>query len=122
MSTRTDDLGTQMIAFENAEIIASHEAFENHVHNAQRMARTLALMLVQDGEIVSTWLRHRKPKKGKRVPLLERVSLSRRTRAHSRNAADALLEAVSSLQKMTGVHAEYVRTEKASVRDDPPHK
>ncbi|MEV4249323.1 hypothetical protein AB0J63_38650 [Streptosporangium canum] len=120
MSTRSEDLGTQMARFETAEIIASHEAFDNHLYNVQAMARTMALMLVQDGELAATWLRHHKPKKGKRVPLLDRVGLSRRTKAHSRNAADALLEAVSSLQKMAGVHAEYMRMEKESspVRDD----
>ncbi|SNT60604.1 hypothetical protein SAMN05216276_107830 [Streptosporangium subroseum] len=120
MSKRTEDLGTQMVAFENAEIIAGHEAFENHLYTVQSMARTMALMLVQDGELVATWLRHRKPKKGKRIALLERVGLSRRTKAHSRNAADALLEAVSCLQKMAGVHAEYMRAEKGSspIRDD----
>ncbi|MEU4834150.1 hypothetical protein [Streptosporangium sp. NPDC023615] len=114
MSNRSDDLGTQMVRFETAEIITSHEAFENHLYTVQQMAWTLALMVVQDGEIASTWLRHHKPKKGKRVPLLERVALSRRTRAHSRNVADALLEAVSSVQKMAGVHAEYLGAEKAS--------
>ncbi|WP_436764384.1 hypothetical protein [Streptosporangium sp. V21-05] len=119
MSNRSEDLGSQMVKFETAEIIAGHEALENHIYNVQALSRTLALMLVQDGELVSTWLRHHKPKKGKRVPLLDRVGLSRRTRAHSRNAADALLEAVSSLQKMAGVHDEYVRLEKESIREDP---
>ena len=114
MSNRSEDLGTQMVKFETAEIISGHDALENHLYTVQQMARTLALMVVQDGEIASTWLRHHKPKRGKRVPLLERVGLSRRTKAHSRNAADALLEVVSSLQKMAGVHDEYVRAEKAA--------
>lgn len=116
--SRTESLDAQMVAFENAEIIAGHEAFENYLYNAQTMARTMALMLAQDGELAATWLRHRKPKKGKRIPLLERVGLSRRTRAHSRNAADALLEAASGLQKMAAVHAEYMRLEKASAPAD----
>lgn len=116
--SRTDSLDTQMVAFENGEIIASPEAFENYLLNAQSMARTMALMLAQDGELVATWLRHRKPRKGPRIPLLERVGMSRRTRAHSRNAADALLEAVSALQKMAAVHAEYMRMEKTSAPAD----
>lgn len=101
-----------MEAFESAAILASHEAFENYLDNLQAIARTMALMVNQDAELAATWLRHRKPRKGPRIGLLDRVTLSRRTRAHGRNAADALLEAVASLRKAAEVHAEYVRLEK----------
>lgn len=120
--SRTDSLGTQMAKFETAEVIAGHEAFENHLTNVQAMARTLALMVTQDSELVATWLRHRKPRKGPRVPLVERVSLSRRTRSHGRSAADALLEVISALNKMAAVHADYVEREKNASPERPKPK
>jgi hypothetical protein len=119
---RTDNLGTQMQKFETAEVIASHEAFENHLTNVQSMARTLAMMITQDSELVATWLRHRKPRKGPRVPLVERVGLARRTRSHGRSAADALLEVISSLNKMAAVHADYVQREKKAPPAPPKPK
>jgi hypothetical protein len=124
VSDRIGDLSMQMVAFENAEILAGHEHFEEHLFNVQSIARIMALMLVQDGELAATWLRHRKPKKGKRIALLERAGLSRRTRAHSRNAADALLEVVSSAQRMAALHAEFMRREKEAppIRDDTKKK
>ncbi|GGK94266.1 hypothetical protein Ppa06_64620 [Planomonospora parontospora subsp. parontospora] len=111
--TRVESLEAQMLAFDTAEVVAGHAALDTYLENVQTLARTLALMLNQDGELAATWLRNRRLKKG-RIPVWVRAALARRTRGHSRNAADALLEAVSALQKMAALHADYEAQERAA--------
>lgn len=109
--SRSDNVRTMVAKFDTAEVVAGHTAFAEHLENTAKLARSLALMISQDAEIAATWLRHRRPKKGRRISLVERVALARRTRGHGRNAADALAEAAKALAKAAGVHEEYQRLE-----------
>ncbi|WP_214103270.1 hypothetical protein [Acrocarpospora catenulata] len=102
----------KVATFEQAEPIRSHDAFRDYLDLAESMFTTAAMMGHQDAEIAATWLSRRKPKKGKRVPWIERTRLARRTRGHGRHLSDQLHLAINALRAMRAVHAEFEAKEK----------
>lgn len=114
--TNAGAFSTKVSAFETAEPLVSHDAFRNYLDAAESMLTTAAMMAHQDAEIASTWLSRRRPKKGRRVPWMERTRLARRTRGHGRHLFDQLHYAIAALRRMRGVHDEFVVAEEKARR------
>lgn len=104
-------LAEQVKAFDTAQVTGSHDGVAAYLDNSEGMSRNLAVMLAMDADLAATWLRHRKPARGKRVPYRDRWQLSRRIRGHGKNGADALLEAAKYIRRMKEVHEDFVAAE-----------
>ncbi|MEV7014153.1 hypothetical protein [Streptosporangium sp. NPDC051022] len=110
------DLAGLIHEFEASGPIANHAAHQAYLDNAEQLLERAALMIRVDAEMASTYLRNRRPKKGRRLPWSERLRLSRRTRAHGRHAGDALVEAAKAIRKWRIVHQEFIDKEKKARR------
>lgn len=102
--------------FETAQPLVSHDAFGDYLDTVDAMLRTLAMMTVQDAEITATWLRRRRPKKGRRVPWADRTKLARRARGHGRHLAKSLDEGRRFVARMREVHEEFVEKERMAAK------
>jgi len=109
---RFNSFERQMALFDGAKVIAGHSALQNHLADTETLALRMAQMVFLDAELTATWLQDRKPRRGKRIPLMERLSLARRTRAHGRSGRDALLQVVTSLNRMADLHNTYIEQER----------
>ncbi|MFD8564949.1 hypothetical protein ACFV1N_47435 [Streptosporangium canum] len=110
--TRLNGFANQMALFDSAQVIAGHSALQKHLEETQTLALRMAQMVAIDAELTATWLQNRRPRKGKRISLVERLALARRTRAHGRSGRDALLQVVTGLRRMADLHGTYMDQEK----------
>lgn len=102
--------------FETAEPLVSHDAFAEYLDTVEAMLQALAMMAVQDAEITATWFRRRRPKKGRRVSWRDRTKLARRARGHGRHLAKSVEEGKRFVQRMRGIHEEYVHKEQLAAK------
>ncbi len=106
------DLARRVSQFERAAPLISHEAHAAYLENLELMLRSAAVMFGQDADLAGTWLRKRRPKKGRFVHLRERISLGKRTRAHGRHGADALVKAADKVRDLARFHETFLEQEK----------
>ncbi len=106
------DLSRRIGEFEAAAPLVSHEAPAAYLDNLEQTLRSAAVMFGQDGDLAGTWLRKRKPKKGRFLHLRERIRFGQRTRAHGRHGADALIKAAQKIRDLRRFHEDFVELEK----------
>lgn len=112
------DLSRRIGDFESDTPVASHDAHATYLDNLERLLRAAAVMYGQDAQIGGTWLRKRRPKRGRFIHLRERIAFGRRTKAHGRHGARALSAAADQVAKMAKLHQAFLESEKkAKARD-----
>jgi len=112
------DLARRVGEFETAAPLVSHAGHAAYLENLEQLLRSAAVMFGQDGDLAGTWLRKRKPKRGRFIHLRERIALGRRTRAHGRHGADALIKAAEKIRNLQHFHEELVEQEKKAKAAD----
>ncbi len=106
------DLARRIGEFETAAPLVSHAAHATYLENLEQALRSAAVMFGQDGDLAGTWLRKRRPKKGRWLHLRDRIQFGRRTRAHGRHGADALVKAADKIRDLARFHEEFAQQEK----------
>ncbi len=113
------DLSRRISEFETGAPLVSHEAHATYLENLEMALRAAAVMFGQDGDLGGTWLRKRKPKKGRFLHLRERIQFGRRTRAHGRHGSDALVKAADKVRDLARFHEDFMAHEKKTQADSP---
>lgn len=106
------DLATRVGDFETDTPVASHEAHAKYLENLERLLRAAAVMYGQDAQIGGTWLRKRRPKKGRFIHLRLRIAFGKRTRAHGRHGSKALAAAADKVRDLAAFHEAFLEDEK----------
>ncbi|WP_433520038.1 hypothetical protein ACQP2T_63600 (plasmid) [Nonomuraea sp. CA-143628] len=105
------ELTRRITDFESSTPVASHEAHAKYLDNLEEMLRAAAIMFGQDGQIGGTWLRKRRPSRGRFIHLRERIAFGRRTKAHGRHGSKALAAAADKVRDLAAFHREFVERE-----------
>lgn len=106
------ELARRIGDFESDKPVASHEAHTKYLENLESLLRAAAVMYNQDSQIGGTWLRKRRPKRGRFLHIRERIAFARRTKAHGQHGAKALVHAADKVRDMVAFHKEFVASEK----------
>jgi hypothetical protein len=105
------ELARRIGDFETSTPVASHEAHAKYLDNLEEMLRAAAIMFGQDGQIGGTWLRKRRPKRGRFIHLRERIAFGRRTKAHGQHGSKALARAADKVRDLATFHREFMERE-----------
>jgi hypothetical protein len=106
------ELARRVGVFETDAPVASHDAHAKYLENLEQLLRAAAVMYGQDAQIGGTWLRKRRPKRGRFIHLRERIAFGRRTRAHGRRGSKALAAAADKVRDLAAFHEALLETEK----------
>jgi hypothetical protein len=105
------ELARRIGDFETSTPVASHEAHAKYLDNLEDLLRAAAIMFGQDGEIGGTWLRKRRPARGRFIHLRERITFGRRTKAHGRHGSKALAAAADKVRDLAAFHRDFMERE-----------
>lgn len=114
------DLAEMVRDFEQAAPISRHGAHRDYLDNLEALCLRMAQLTHQDAEISAAWLSKRRPRKGRRVPWRERITLARRIRAHGRQGARAWAETARAVRAWRSIHEEFVAKEQAQAQQGLP--
>lgn len=105
------ELARRVGDFESAKPDASHEAHTAYLENLESLLRAAAVMYNQDSQIGGTWLRKRRPKRGRFLHIRQRIAFGRRTKAHGQHGAKALARAADKVRDLATFHREFLEAE-----------
>lgn len=108
------DLARRIGDFESDKPVANHDAHAKYLDNLERLLRAAAVMYGQDAQIGGTWLRKRRPKRGRFIHIRERIAFGKRTKAHGRHGSKALSRAADKVRDLAAFHRGFVAAEKAA--------